>query len=403
MNFKLLSISTMYAGSLNHFYQNNSCLENLSYDDHLALLLNQSTEFAGSYNKNFRLQGIDASCVIANDRLLQRKWCLEHGVRRRIDAEILSEQVKYYKPEVLWIENLGFVDEAWLAGARSQVKSIRLIVGYHCSPINSAIKNSLGGVDIIVTCTPGLRTLFESSGKNAFLVYHGFDTGISSSHNSSIIGDKTDLVFSGSLTTGDNFHQDRIRLIEEILDRGIDLKLYVNLESSTRTRAKQALYFANTILNRVGLSVMADKIRILEHGRTKIDNYSNTLLNKALPPLFGIDMYKLFQKSKIVLNYHIGVAGNYAGNMRMFEVTGIGSCLLTDNKKNISDLFIPGEEVVVYDNPEDCISKIRWLLDHETERQKIAMAGHERTMKCHTVANRCASLVEIIQNQLTKD
>jgi spore maturation protein CgeB len=169
-----------------------------------------------------------------------------------------------------------------------------------------------------------------------------------------------------------------------------------------RIRAKQSLYLVNSFFNRVGLSGFADKIRILEHGRTKIESYSGRLLSKTLPPLFGIDMYELLQKSKIVLNYHIGIAGNYAGNMRMFEVTGMGSCLLTDNKNNINDLFSPGKEVVVYDNYEDCIAKIKWLLENEVERQEIARAGREKTLKYHTVENRCGSIIEIIQNQLNK-
>ena len=32
------------------------------------------------------------------------------------------------------------------------------------------------------------------------------------------------------------------------------------------------------------------------------------------------------------------------GNIRMFEATGVGSCLLTDHKQNLQDLFIPDEE-----------------------------------------------------------
>ena len=111
-------------------------------------------------------------------------------------------------------------------------------------------------------------------------------------------------------------------------------------------------------------------------------------------------MFKLFNRSKIVLNFHIGVAGDYAGNMRMFEVTGVGSCLLTDNKKNINDLFIPGSEVVTYDNPDDCIEKAKWLLNHEDERKKIALAGHQRTLKFHTVENRCRTIIDILEEVL---
>ncbi len=113
-------------------------------------------------------------------------------------------------------------------------------------------------------------------------------------------------------------------------------------------------------------------------------------------------MYNLFSGSKIVLNYHVGVAGNYAGNMRLFEVTGIGSCLLTDNKKNMSDLFDIDNEVVVYDNAEDCIRKANWLLEHEENRKQISAAGHARTLKSHTIENRCGLIVEILNDELRK-
>jgi len=86
--------------------------------------------------------------------------------------------------------------------------------------------------------------------------------------------------------------------------------------------------------------------------------------------------------------------------MRMFEVTGVGSCLLTDNKKNMNELFDVDSEVVAYDNPDDCVAKVKWLLDHEEERKKIALAGQQKTLKYHSVENRCRSVVEIIQSEL---
>jgi len=84
----------------------------------------------------------------------------------------------------------------------------------------------------------------------------------------------------------------------------------------------------------------------------------------------------------------------------MFEVTGIGSCLLTDNKKNMEELFKTGSEVVVYDNVEDCIEKATWLLEHEEERKMISKAGQMRTLKYHTVEIRCRSIIEIINKEL---
>jgi spore maturation protein CgeB len=50
---------------------------------------------------------------------------------------------------------------------------------------------------------------------------------------------------------------------------------------------------------------------------------------------------------------------------------------------------------------EDCIEKARWLLDHEDERNKVALAGQQKTLKFHTVENRCRTIIEIIENELS--
>ena len=81
-------------------------------------------------------------------------------------------------------------------------------------------------------------------------------------------------------------------------------------------------------------------------------------------------------------------------------VTGIGSCLLTDNKRNMTDLFDTGREVVTYDDPEDCINKIKWLLEREDERDKIAHLGHKKTLESHKVYDRCKSIIDIINKEL---
>ena len=81
--------------------------------------------------------------------------------------------------------------------------------------------------------------------------------------------------------------------------------------------------------------------------------------------------------------------------MRLFEVTGVGSCLLTDEKDNLGQLFTT-DEVVTYTTPEDCIEKIEWLLTHEREREKIALRGQQRTLKDHTFAQRVKQFCKIL-------
>jgi spore maturation protein CgeB len=400
MSFKLLSLSTMYPGYLASFYNEHPETSSLTYKELNELLVEKTTEVAGSYIRNFRRSGIIANCIIANDEHLQGKWADEFGINSSFDRKIIFNQVKHFQPDVLWIENLSIADLPFLENVRNQVKSVRLIVGCHCAPFNQKVLNSLRGIDFVITCTPGLKSIVESLGTKSYLIYHGFDEDLLSQLDLEPGNYSTNFIFSGSLIPGGNFHNERIRLIEQILKENIDIDLYVNLEKKSKILAKQSLYLANSILNYIGAEKLADKIKILDYGKSWVKMYSDSLIKSKRPPVFGMGMYNLFRHSKIVLNYHIGVAGNYAGNMRMFEVTGVGSCLLTDNKKNMGELFDAGSEVIVYDNAEDCIAKVKWLLEHEEERKKIAASGQQRTLKAHSVTQRCESIIEILNNEL---
>ena len=86
--------------------------------------------------------------------------------------------------------------------------------------------------------------------------------------------------------------------------------------------------------------------------------------------------------------------------MRLFEVTGAESLLLTDWYENLPDLFQPDTEVVCYKSVEECLEKVNWLLDHEKERAGIAAAGHARCLRDHNFDIRAARLDEIIREHL---
>jgi spore maturation protein CgeB len=86
--------------------------------------------------------------------------------------------------------------------------------------------------------------------------------------------------------------------------------------------------------------------------------------------------------------------------MRLFEATGVGTCLITDWKDNLHDLFEPDREVVTYRSPQECVEKVKWLLEHPQEREAIAQAGQARTLKDHTFDQRAIELDYIIRREL---
>ena len=101
-------------------------------------------------------------------------------------------------------------------------------------------------------------------------------------------------------------------------------------------------------------------------------------------------MYKILANTKLLINSHIGDS-EYSGNMRMFEGTGLGCLLLTDDKKGNEDLFRKNE-IVVYQDEKHLIQKISYYLKNEKKRIEVASNGYQRTLKYHNYSSRAKLL-----------
>jgi len=115
------------------------------------------------------------------------------------------------------------------------------------------------------------------------------------------------------------------------------------------------------------------------------------------PDIYGLEMFQMLKDSRVVLNIHADSSPRFASNMRLFETTGVGACIVTDWKENLADLFVPDDEVVTYKSAAECREKVRWLLDHPEERERIAATAQAKTLKCHTFSQRACELDEIIK------
>ena len=127
---------------------------------------------------------------------------------------------------------------------------------------------------------------------------------------------------------------------------------------------------------------------------------NETYPERCHPPVMGMDMYNLIHQSKVTFNSHADMAAGDVGNMRLFEATGVGTCLLTDTGNNMSDLYEADKEVVIYKNLDEAIEKAKYLIEHPNVAQEIAAAGQKRTLKDHTTKVRCRQIDGIIQTKL---
>ena len=63
--------------------------------------------------------------------------------------------------------------------------------------------------------------------------------------------------------------------------------------------------------------------------------------------------------------------------MRTFEIPAIGACMLTEDTPEHRDLFgEDGKNVVYFRTPDEAVARLRWLIDHENERSRMALAAH---------------------------
>lgn len=71
---------------------------------------------------------------------------------------------------------------------------------------------------------------------------------------------------------------------------------------------------------------------------------------------------------------------------RHFETLACRTLGMTLYALDLEKFYELGKEIVVYKNTADLIEKIRYYLVHDAEREAIAAAGYERTMREHTLA-----------------
>jgi spore maturation protein CgeB len=103
-------------------------------------------------------------------------------------------------------------------------------------------------------------------------------------------------------------------------------------------------------------------------------------------------LHDIFNRSLVSLNF----AGSYGRKQikaRTFEVPGAGGFLLTEYAKHLEEFYRQGDEIEVFRTSKELIEKLRWILGHPEDRDRIARAGHLRTVNEHTYEARWRAIL----------
>lgn len=366
---RLLIIDTYYKKFIDSLRLNNPDISGYDYKTQLNFLLSQMFGTSDFYSKNLNKLGHKAVDIVANDEILQRQWALENGfeieksnffskiqqlpfIHKFIGRpdwvqKIALEQIKKMKPNVIYMQDLSILNPDTLKKARKYTK---LLVGQIACPLPNV--NNLKQFDLILTSFPHYIDRFAKMGIKSEYFKIGFEKRVLNKIGK--LKKKYEVTFIGGISPS---HKKGIRILNYVASR---------LRMDAWGYGKQYLQKTSALYK-------------YHHGEA-----------------WALDMYKLLGQSKITINRHIDVAENFANNMRLYEATGMGAMLITDKKDNLKDIFNVGEEVVEYTDKNDLVKKIKYYLNHENERSKIAMAGQKRTLRDHTYLTRMKELIKIL-------
>lgn len=408
---RLLKLNSAYRSYLNYFYTKNPGYSNLSYSAQKKAYFDDGFSWGDAWTYFLAPFGYDVDEIVINEEIMQRQWALEEGIKDWQSIElthIVLRQIKSFKPDILWFD---VVDQKLIELIVENYPDIKFKIGWVGSAVHG--REVWSCFDLVLTCAPETRELMSGWGVNIAHLNHAFDPRvINGLHESK---DTHELAFIGQILKGSDFHLKREEMLKQLSER-VKLTIFSPgfgeskrwLQEFCQTFVKRAFYNIYHCAKSLGKGPILEqkfaifnKISKWEAKPEYIDKRIDQRLRKVMRDgVYGLDMLQVIRDSKVVLNIHADSSPKYASNMRLFEVTGVGGCLLTDWKQNIGELFEPDYEVVTYKNLDECLEKARWLLDNESERKKIAEAGKKRVLREHTFEKRAGELDNLLKNGL---
>ena len=112
------------------------------------------------------------------------------------------------------------------------------------------------------------------------------------------------------------------------------------------------------------------------------------------------ELVPLYQRCKIGINLHLSFGPI---NTRMYQLPANGVMQICDCPEGLGQVFKIGKEVVAYHSTEEAIELIRYYLEHDDGRKKVAAAGFKRTMKDYKRLNTFSQAIDKIKKGMLED
>ena len=265
-------------------------------------------------------------------------------------AKNLLQAVQTFEPDLLYVLNPNVFSESVLTRVRELAPDIK-IVGQISSPLPPT--TFLRGYDRIFSMLEkNLRDLSKKQVEASRTQLAFIDRGISPKpFNQRGIN----IAFIGSIG---RHHSNTIPLLREI-SRSVD-----------------------------GLQIYSPRPKSFFEAHGLGQNYVGTV--------FGLEMLKVLADTRIVVNRHAKFADDTSLNLRAYETAGMGAALLTEKTSASSEVF--GDSgALLYESNIHAGQLARDILGQGADLMNIAIEGHRRVIKHHTLDRRLSEVLKEVE------
>lgn len=332
---RVLILDTLYSD----FIDTVQLDESSTYEKELRKVLDVAFGTGDFYGRALSALGWNSVDLVVNHDRLQKMWARERGVT----GDVLNAQIAAFKPSIIFLQDLSI-----------QIPKGDYLVAGQCS-CRFPEQKDLRKCDVIFSSIPAHVKQFNSMGIRSVFCPLAFEPSVLIEQPMRDL----DAVFVGGLGRN-SYWKAGVELFERIAEEISDRFIWYGYTTGT----------------------ISDKLQSRWRGFA-----------------WGQQMYRLYQRARIVVNRHGEISQGATNNLRTFEATGTGALLLTEASSNLSDFFAP-DECVTYSSHADAVEKIRYYLEHDDERAAIAARGQARTLRDHTYAQRMKTVSNALSEML---
>lgn len=343
---KIAIIDTLYPEFVNSLHP----FETASYNAELRKLMQRGFGTFDAYSHWLRQLGHDAIDLIGNFNGLQRLWVSRYAstMTGRSQQELVLYQIGTFEPDCVFCQDLSFFEPAQLAFLASQY----LLAGQTSCRLPDA--DRVSRFHILFSSFPFYPELLRGYGVRCEYLPLAFDPRMTPPETERDI----DISFCGGV--GSQAHwKHGTYILEEIA-------------AEFRERFHWYGY---------GLDNLSEgsPLRICYRGQA-----------------WGRQQYAVYGRSRCVVNRHGEIARGYTNNLRVYEASGCGAMVFTEESPNLKTLF-PGGCIQPYDSAEDLCERLHYALSHDGILEMIARSGQKHTLAVHNYAARMQIVSDVLQ------